>query len=118
MTARRLLAAGALTAALMLHQPVTAASSVDGTCLLEVAGRSFIDGPCEIDLEPDGSFMITAYRAGEITYFAYVSLDGANLATGYWNEEIGAGHAHSPLGTLTRSGACWQNSNAKVCGWR
>jgi hypothetical protein len=110
-------ALGPLVGALVLHQPA-AASAVDGTCLLEVAGKAFIDGPCEIDLEADGSFQIRAYDSGDLSYFAYVFLDGADKATGYWNEEPGAGHAHSPLGTLTRSGACWRNDDAKVCAWR
>jgi hypothetical protein len=108
---------GVLVASLMVHQPAVA-SVVEGTCLLEVAGKAIIDGPCEIDLESDGSFQIRAYHSGEVSYFAYVFLDGGDKATGYWNGERGAGHAHSPLGTLTRAGACWQNGDAKVCAWR
>ena len=113
-----LLAVGPLVGTLLVHYPVGAAPAIEGTCLLEVGGQAFIDGPCEIDLRPDGSFVVTAYRSRELSYFAYVLLDGADKATGYWNEERGAGHAHSPLGTLTRSGACWQNRDAKVCAWR
>lgn len=94
------------------------AAEVDGTCLLEVEGKRYIDGPCKIDLEGDGSFIATSYRGGAIAYFAYVLLDGGDEATGYWNGDIGASHAHSPLGTLRRAGACWQNAGAKVCAWR
>jgi len=114
--ARALFSACALAGALSLDRPASAASN--GTCLLEVGGRTFIDGPCEIDLETDGSFVVRSLRAGEVDYFAYVLMDGGNQATGYWNEEPGASHAHSPLGTLTRDGACWRNATAKVCAWR
>lgn len=110
-----LLSALVLTGALSLDRPASAASN--GTCLLEVGGRTFIDGPCEIDLESDGSFVVRSLRGGEVDYFAYVLMDGGNRATGYWNEEPGASHAHSPLGTLARDGACWENETAKVCAW-
>lgn len=86
-----------------------------GRCLLEVDGRRYISGACRIDMEKGGSFQI--YDLKKRGYFAYVDVNGST-AEGYWNEEPGANHAHSPLGTLTRDGACWTNDRAKVCAWR
>jgi hypothetical protein len=47
-----------------------------------------------------------------------VSLTDKNTADGFWNEDEGANHAQTPLGKLTRKGACWQNKTAKVCAWK
>jgi len=109
----------ALFGAALLGGPgVAGAATIKGTCILEVGGTRYIDGPCDIDLQDDGSFIATARDHGEATYFAYVLLDGKDTATGYWNGEPGASHAHTPLGTLARHGGCWQNRDARVCAWR
>lgn len=86
-----------------------------GRCLLVVDGKSYITGACRIEIDNGGSFQI--YDLKKQGYFAYVNVSG-NTAEGYWNEARGANHAHSPLGTLTRDGACWKNDRAKVCAWR
>ena len=86
-----------------------------GRCLLQVDGKKYISGACRIDLQKGGSFQL--YDLKKHGYFAYVDVDG-NTAEGYWNEDPMATHAQSPLGTLTREGACWQNERAKVCAWR
>ena len=84
-------------------------------CSLKVAGATYIDGPCDFTtLDDDGSFQI---MAADRTYFAQVEVDRPGHAKGYWNEEKGANHAHSPLGELTRDDACWSNADASVCAW-
>lgn len=94
------------------------ASAKPGKCLLVVDGKTYISGRCEIELYKDGtgSFQITEIRKGG-RYFAQVLIDN-NGASGYWNEERGANHAHTPLGELTRDGACWKNGRARVCAWK
>lgn len=94
-------------------QNAVASQLFTGKCLLEINGTKYIDGQCEISMNKDGSFQII--KAG---YFASVNIEEKNIASGYWNEEKGARHAHSPLGDLTRKGACWQNSTSKVCAWK
>jgi len=111
-----------IATAAILTVAVTQAAAFQGTCLLEVNGHAYIKGPCNIDvMSKDGSFSIGTDE--ERDYFAYVNLDeppkaGAQqTADGFWNEEPGVSHAHSPLGSLTRDGACWSNQTAKICAW-
>lgn len=87
-----------------------------GKCLLVVDGKTFLSEQCKITTEKDGSFQIINTEK-QVTYFAQVQL-GEDGAIGYWNEEKGANHAHTPLGKLKRDGACWVNRRAKVCAWR
>jgi hypothetical protein len=92
------------------------AATFQGKCLLEVNGRAYIKGPCNVEMRQGGDFTIGTGRT-PITYFAYVYVNG-ETAEGFWNEERGANHAHTSLGTFTRDGACWSNQTAKVCAWR
>jgi len=103
-----------VTAAVLIIATAQAVA-FQGKCLLEVNGHAYIKGPCDIDVDKGGSFDIGT--AAQTTYFAHVDVDG-QTAEGLWNEEPGATHAHTPLGTLTRDGACWSNQTAKVCAWR
>lgn len=89
-----------------------------GKCLLEVNNKTYLKGACAITLENDGGFSIGASETKSPTYFAIVSVTGKNVGEGYWNEEMGANHAHTALGNLVRKGACWQNQNAKICAWK
>ena len=89
-----------------------------GKCLLQVHGKTYIDGVCPIAMESDGSFSIGADEETPIKFFATVTIEGKGLATGYWNEEEGAGHAHSALGSLRFERGCWSNDVAKVCAWK
>lgn len=86
-----------------------------GRCLLVVKGKTYISGSCKIEMDTDGSFRI--YEKRTPGYFAYVNMsdDGAE---GFWNGSRSSTHAHDPLGTLTRKGACWSNATAKVCAWQ
>lgn len=97
---------------------VTAAQATisKGKCLLQVNGRTYLNRPCNVSTESGGLSIGTQRGPGlrPITYFAIVEPDGH----AFWNEERGAGHAHTPLGTLTRNDPCWSKRKAKVCGWR
>lgn len=86
-----------------------------GRCLLDVRGATYVDGPCQINLEQGGSFTIYEHF-GQPGYFAMVMRDG-DSASGYWNGSRDSDHADSELGQLTRAGACWQNDAAKICAW-
>jgi hypothetical protein len=101
-----------------LALPAQASKAFEGKCLLEVAGKTYLKGACPIVMEDDGGFSIGASEDGPIGYFAIVSVSGKDVGEGYWNEDEGANHAHTPLGRLNRKGACWQNEGAKVCAWR
>lgn len=83
-------------------------------CRLEVAERSYIDGPCEHQSLSDGkgSFRITG---ADGRHFAYVYLEGQDRATAHWNGELGESRAHHPLGALRREGECWINDTARIC---
>jgi hypothetical protein len=90
-----------LLAAHLVLAPVAAPASAKqvSSCSLVVGGQKFIGGPCEFAPQgSDGSFMIK--KNG---YFAIVSMDGDKSAEGYWNEDKGANHAHSGLGSLNSS---------------
>ena len=92
------------------------AMAAPGRCLLVVDGRTYLNGPCPVELLPGGSFMVGAGRGA--SHFAQVTVEGAGSASGYWNEEPGATHAHSSLGSLRRNDACWTNERAIICAWR
>jgi hypothetical protein len=92
---------------------VSPAAAASGTCLIEVSGRAVLNGPCRIDIGQGGNF-----TAGNNVYFAQMVVEAPGQGTGYWNEEPGATHAHSTLGPMVRRGACWENSEARVCAWR
>lgn len=83
------------------------------TCVLEVAGKSYIDGPCEHRLLDggQGGFQMTG---ADRRHFAYVYIEG-DRATAHWNGEAAENRAHDPLGELRRDGACWVNRGARIC---
>ncbi len=96
--------------------PITAHAR-PATCLLEIAGKTYIDGPCDFSLmasSDDGSFKIMRPDA---KYFAVLFVEGRGIGVAHWNEEPGANHAHTPLGQLRRQEACWINDNVKLCAW-
>jgi len=96
----------------------TADAPIAAKCLLEVSGEKYIDGRCPVFMNPDGSFQISASENEPLTYFATVTITGQDVGNGFWNEERGASHAHTPLGVLHRRGACWENATSKVCAER
>ena len=103
-------------AAILIAASGQTAQARTAKCLLEVDGKAFIDGQC--DFRPltgkSGDFQITS---ADGLYFAYLYVEKGRNGTGHWNEEPGAGHAHTPLGPLTRDGACWKSDTVKLCAW-
>ena len=86
---------------------------------LSAGSRTYLDGPCNIDLSPDGSFSIGTGDRSRSRYFAAVNIDPTEgKALAYWNGTEGANHAHDELGAVIRRGGCWVNSRAKVCAWK
>ena len=87
-------------------------------CLLEVDGRKYISGLCDVSIiDSAGSFVVT--ERSRAPYFAYVIIDPDDKtpADGSWNRVRGADHAHAPLGSrvLRFREGCWSNESAKVC---
>lgn len=105
-----------LAAALLFAGPVSA-DEMKGKCLLEVAGTTYIDGPCEIRMDTGTTVVSEMGVAQGNGYFAYLFPDG-DFADASWNGTPSATHAHNALGYLKRDGACWESSLAKICAWR
>ena len=117
MSLHRVVAMGLALGAASLASSFACAKNAD--CLLEVDGKKYIDGVCRMTPSDHGSFQLGTFGpSGDPQYFAVVNLDGPGRAEGYWNEERGAGHAHTPLGALAPAGACWTNAHARVCAWK
>lgn len=60
------------------------AAARQGACLLEIGGKSFIDGPCEIEDPGSGNGSIIV-RAPDGEYFACPCIEGDNQASAHWN---------------------------------
>lgn len=114
-----------------------------GRCLFEVKGKRLISGACVYSIDNDGSFQIDGPRqiysgidypecfmgAATFTtdYFVQVDwvdqkeLDDGSAGPGWeahWNGAIGSNHAEAFLGSVKRHGACYSNSETKICLWR
>jgi hypothetical protein len=81
-------------------------------CLMVIEGRSWIDGRCDFDADPDGSFRLLGQR-----WFTYVSVMSPGVAEASWNGKEAASHAQEPLGELRRNGACWESATVRICAW-
>jgi hypothetical protein len=112
-----------------------------GRCLLKVQGVSYVSGKCAYLISSGGDFQMDGprqvytgidYPEPEI-YSNNISTDyfvqvGRALEPddtygkqweGHWGgEDKRATHAHSYLGILKRSGACYSNKIAKICLWK
>src|SRR5262245_55132602 len=88
------------------------AASAHAACLLQVKGKTFINGPCDYKPSDDGSFYL---GLSDSSYFAYFMPTGANSIHGDWNEQRFASHAMTSLGELSKDGSCWTSTTAKVC---
>ncbi len=96
-----------------------AARAGPGDCCLGVGGRTYLDGPCNLMIQSDGSFSIGAGERTRSRDFAYVFLDpGGGKGSATWNSKPNSNHAETSLGTVVRHGGCWVNAQAKVCAWR
>lgn len=87
----------------------TAAAERQAQCKFVVEGKTVINGRCNFESDPDGSF-----RMWDKVHTVYLNVDG-NAAEASWNKNPKSFHADSPLGTFTRKGACWENATAKIC---
>ena len=81
-------------------------------CLLQVDGKTYINGRCKFEPSEGGGFSIY----GTNKWFAVINVyDGKVMVS--WNNDEGfpASHAHDDLGPLSRDGACFVGQRAKVC---
>ncbi len=102
-----------------LFAVATPAQAFMGKCVLNVGGKDYLNGPCEIEmLDKDGSFTVGASDTAPSPYFAYVTVTSPGVAEGSWNRDPKALHADAKLGELKRQGACWVNEKARVCATR
>lgn len=108
----------ALTLLLISALVLAPAHAFTGRCRLEVSGKTYLNGPCNITTERGGSFQIGTGETRRSKYFAFVYVDAEGAAEGYWNGTVTDDRAHERLGPLTRKGACWVNEDAKVCAER
>ncbi len=90
----------------------TLAQARPADCLMTVQGKTYIQGSCNFDADPDGSFRLLGQR-----FFAYVTVVSPGLAEASWNGTVAASHAQEPLGELRRNGACWQSATVRLCAW-
>jgi hypothetical protein len=106
----RSIAAAAVVATYGLAGSAAIAAQHKALCIFVVDGKAIINGPCDFEtIDADGSFTLTGKA-----HFAYVMVKGNN-AEATWNKNPKSFHAESPLGTLIRRGACWENAATKIC---
>jgi len=108
----RSIVAMAAAAACGLTASAAFAAPRQAQCKFAVEGKTVINGRCNFEADPDGSF-----RIWDDVHTVYVNVDG-NTAEASWNRNPKSPHADSPLGTLARNGACWENATAKICARR
>ena len=97
----------------------TTAQAAPGECLLQVNGKTYINGYCDIEMDKDGSFTVNVgEHVRNQTYFAYLYRNDDGTADASWNKDPRSTHAQSPLGSMTRTGACWISDFAKLCAWK
>ena len=118
----RLIVAASVVAMCALTGSAAVAEQRPALCKLVVNGKTYINGRCNFEDFGDGSFAIGVLRDDQQIpvggfYFAYVDVHGST-AEAKWNEDPRDLHANASLGTLTRTGACWENAIAQICAWR
>lgn len=92
-----------------LAASTAAAKERQAMCKFVVDGKTIINGRCSFESDPDGSF-----RMWDRKHTVYLNVDG-NSAEASWNKIPGSFHADSPVGVLTRKGACWVNAKTEIC---
>jgi hypothetical protein len=70
-----------------------AAQAAPGDCYLSVGSFTYLDGPCNIDVQTDGSFSIGTGETTRSPFFAYVFIDAGGKASASWNAAEGSNHA-------------------------
>jgi hypothetical protein len=84
-----------------------------GNCLLEVRGKRYLSGPCEIEITRDS---VLVRPDGRRAHFAVVAIEHDRVM-GFWNGEEALGTAHVKLGDMAREGSCWANQISRICAW-
>ncbi|HVT54799.1 MAG TPA: hypothetical protein VHD34_01945 [Xanthobacteraceae bacterium] len=105
----RSIVAMAVVAICALMASEAAAAQRQAQCKFTVEGKTYLNGRCNFESDPDGSF-----RIWDDAHTVYVNVDG-DKAEASWNKNPKSFHADSPLGMLTRKGDCWENATAQVC---
>jgi hypothetical protein len=84
-----------------------------GECLLQVGGKTYLDGVCEVAKSEDGGFQVFGKD-----YFAYASkLDGGKFNVS-WNGAPESTHAQALLGEdFVEKNGCLSGVKGKVCAW-
>jgi len=99
-----------IRAAIMALAITASGPALAAKCLIVVDDQTKLSGPCQVH---NGMINVTV-GATPNTYFAVLPYQGGEA---FWNEERGINHAHSPLGEVTKSGACWLGRRVRVCAW-
>jgi hypothetical protein len=86
------------------------------TCLLEVAGQRYIDGPCDAFRTSDGHLIISVGGGSSISYWAMVRLQGSDDGVAIWSGTLPE-HTEEHLGPMQREGSCWIGAHARICAW-
>jgi hypothetical protein len=108
----RAIAAMAVVATCVLTGSAALAAEKQAMCKFTVEGKTYINGRCNFESDPDGSF-----RMWDDVHTVYLNVDG-KTAEASWNKNPKSFHADSPLGTFTRKGACWINAKTEICARR
>ena len=114
--------AGALAGLFLTTVPsLASAEASDRSCLIRIDGVIYDAAPCDLNSEDEdiirfGHLNLEA-QAG---YWVYLINREDGRYDGFWNEDFGANHAHTPLGILTREDRagsdCFSNDGSLLCG--
>lgn len=105
-----------------------------GRCVLVVGGQTRISGTCAYRISKGGGFHIDGphqvydgidypvaeygYQMESKDYWADVSREDDGTWSGYGNSDIRGTHGDQPWENLRREGACYVNSEVRVCLWQ
>lgn len=108
-----------LAAAMLLVGGAAQAANAPGRCLLTVHGKTYINGPCNIDRDADGGFRLNTGEGKQPSpYFVYFNKTPSGGTEASWNEDPEVTHANNSLGEgFTNKSGCWSNKIAKICAW-
>ena len=90
-----------------------AAPAAQVNCRIEVADKVWLDGPC--DYKGAGGQLILNVRPEDGEDFVYIDEADAAVSHATWSGGGGGSTAQSPLGALTRDGACWTGEGTRIC---
>ena len=87
----------------------TAAAEEAARCQIEVGGTSYLDAPCEFEVDT-GTITIGVGDSQMARHFAYI-IDGV----AYWNGLEASSKADTLLGPVAQNGDCWLNADTRLC---